>query len=166
MASGCLEQRKEQSNRVTFFNPFASGHARYANCDLSDFPLSQNMAQSRFMEWTAHESRLMCGRCKNTWPHCHSSNEVSQAPSNKLSSAEASKDPDGRLLRPKCHSTRESQSEQAGCGYNNDIKYSIWLNSSIWSMDMTLTDTIPPGQSGAERNGNEGTLPIPQNSRT
>ena len=35
---------------------------------LTDFPPSQNAIQGHFIMGTAHESRLMCGRCKkNTW---------------------------------------------------------------------------------------------------
>ena len=39
-----------------------------------------------------YESRLMCGRCKNTWSCRHSSDGASLAPSNKFSHAKTSKD--------------------------------------------------------------------------
>ena len=42
----------------------------------------------------------------------------------------------------------------------NDFKYSKWLNSSIWLIDQTLTDTITLGQSGSESNSSEGVLHI------
>ena len=44
------------------------GHLR----NLSDTPPCKNMAQGRFMVEVTHESRLMCVRCKNSWPRWHS----------------------------------------------------------------------------------------------
>ena len=41
-----------------------------------------------------------------------------------------------------------------------------WLNSSIWAIDGTLTDTTTSGQSGPGSNGNEGVLYIPQRTKT
>ena len=40
------------------------------------------------------------------------------------------------------------------------------MNSSIWTLDETLTSTITPGQSGPGSNGNEGVPDTPQSSRT
>ena len=37
---------------------------------------------------------------------------------------------------------------------------SEWLNSSIWSIDGTLTGTTVPDQSGPRSNSNEGVLHI------
>ena len=39
------------------------------------------------------------------------------------------------------------------------------LNSSIWLIDRTISDTTTPGQSGPGSDGNEGVLRIPQNLR-
>ena len=41
-----------------------------------------------------------------------------------------------------------------------------WLNSSIWSIDGSLTITTTLGQSGPKSNSNEGILRIHQNFRT
>ena len=41
-----------------------------------------------------------------------------------------------------------------------------WSNSSIWSMDGTLSGTTTPGQSEPMSNSNERVLHIPQSSRT
>ena len=51
---------------------------------LSDIPLRQNMVQGRFIMGAIHESRLMSGRCKNSWPR-HFPFGLPHAPSNKLS---------------------------------------------------------------------------------
>ena len=40
-----------------------------------------------------------------------------------------------------------------------------WLNSSIWALDMTLSDATIPGQSKPRINGNERITRIPQSSR-
>ena len=39
----------------------------------------------------------------------------------------------------------------------------MW-NSSIWSIDITLSDATTLGQSGSEKDDNEGVLGIPQSS--
>ena len=37
------------------------------------------------------------------------------------------------------------------------------MNSSIWSIDVALTDTATPGLDGSENNGNQGVPYIAQN---
>ena len=46
------------------------------------------------------------------------------------------------------------------------IKYEWFLNRSIWSLNGTLSDMTPLGQSGPGSNGNEGIFHTPQISRT
>ena len=38
------------------------------------------------------------------------------------------------------------------------IEYEYFINKSFWSIDMTLTGTIAPDQSGPESNASEGTV--------
>ena len=56
------------------------------------------------------------------------------------------------------------------CNTNNSTVICLhtvkWLNSSIWPIDWTQTDTTTPGQSGAESNGNQRVLHITQSSKT
>ena len=52
------------------------------------------------------------------------------------------------------------------CIQLNGFMYSEGLNSSIWSIDGTLTGTITPGQSGLGSNCNERVLHILQSPRT
>ena len=50
--------------------------------------------------------------------------------------------------------------------FNISHMFAHRLNSSIWSIDGTLTNTTTPGQSGPGINGNEGVLQISQSSKT
>ena len=43
----------------------------------------------------------------------------------------------------------------------NDFKFGKWLNSSIWSIDGTLTGITISSQSGSESNGKKGLQPQP-----
>ena len=52
------------------------------------------------------------------------------------------------------------------CTQLNGFNYTKWLQSSIWSIDETLTGITTSGQSGPGSNGNDEVLHIPQNSRT
>ena len=57
------------------------------------------------------------------------------------------------------------------CNTNNSISvisfHTVkWFNSSILSIDGTLTGTTSLGESGHASNGNEEVLHIPQSSRT
>ena len=52
------------------------------------------------------------------------------------------------------------------CTQLNSFKYNKWLNSSVRSIDKTLTCTSTPGQSKPGSNSNEGVLHILQSSRT
>ena len=59
----------------------------FVDCNLSDIPPSQNLAQGHFMVWATHEFRHMHDRCKSFWHHQHSHFGTPQAPSYKLSPA-------------------------------------------------------------------------------
>ena len=43
----------------------------------------------------------------------------------------------------------------------NGFKYIKWFNSSIWTLNGTLTNTTTQGQSKPESNGNEEVLSNP-----
>ena len=70
-----------------FYSTFFLRLYQWSYRDLSDIPPCQNMAQDRFMEGTTHESKLIRGRGKNSWPLQHSSLGAPQTTSNKLNPA-------------------------------------------------------------------------------
>ena len=55
------------------------------------YPTISECGTRPFYGGAAHESRLIHGRCKNSWTRQHSPNGTPQASSNKLSPAEVSK---------------------------------------------------------------------------
>ena len=81
MWSGCNDQGKATNS----FRLKAAGDCRLLF--IWHIPPCQNMARGCFMVGTAHESRLIRSRCKDSWLRRHSYFGVPQASSNKLSPA-------------------------------------------------------------------------------